>query len=173
MCGDTLTSNIIPGPWHVTFYSSLTVPYIYKGNKYLDQFDWTTAVTVFPPFKTSIFGSLVVDWKYDIIKWHYTMSYFQSTTRLPNIEVFKGEKTVTAVVQSNWSRYLFPLVFCAVVCRSFVCLFVLFLSAIVVSVLILFMASSGYLFSILKLVWHFHLFSTHLQLWNWSMYVPI
>ena len=32
-----------------------------KGNKYLDQFDWTTAVTVFPPFKTSIFGSLVVD----------------------------------------------------------------------------------------------------------------
>ena len=26
MCDDTLTSNIIPGPWHVTFYSSLTVP---------------------------------------------------------------------------------------------------------------------------------------------------
>ena len=117
-------------------------PIIYKGNKYLDQFDWTTAANDFSPFKTSIFGSFVVDWTYEIIKWHYTV-------------LFNPWFSVQCFVD-----HLFVFLY-------------LFLSAIVVSVLIRFMASSGYLFSILKLVWHFHLFSTHLQHWNWSLYVPI
>jgi len=68
MCGDILTSNSIPyGAMTCNVLLIFDRPIIYKGNKYLDQFDWTTAVTVFSPFKTSIFGSLV-DLKYEIIK---------------------------------------------------------------------------------------------------------